>query len=204
MNPKILHNIPAQKYEQVRDVIGSILKIELDHQAKTYPTPGDYNVIPSGINFYTGMLSAMDKTDCPLVIVNMQDGKFDGKDGTTRDGSYVFSVDVYCNPDGDEENGCVQRDALVGAIRYILDHPDYNNLGFEPGFISGTRVESIQSMDQRSSQEADKIAISRLLFSADLVEDNVLTQPQPLHEALCTVKLDKTDKGYRYAYINPE
>lgn len=191
---KLLNNIPTQKNEVIRDAIGAILRNELPHKSK------DNGML--GIDTITSSLIPLDKSELPAINIVFEGGEPISKSNEGVRMNYRYAIYISSRSDDNEISGIKQRDKLAGAVRYILDHPEFASLGLEPGFTSTSGFLNINASQHRSIPETDYIVTTQLVFQVECEEINELTEPIFIKESLAKIKLGKTEKGYRYEYFS--
>lgn len=188
--------IPEQGFETVRDLIGAILKIELESQ-KTKQNLTDE------IHIYTSRSTPFHQSEQLMINVLLDSGDYSN---ITEKGSHertVFFIDVYTSSKETEDsdggyNSTRKCDKYLGMIRYILSDHHYKTLGLPPGLIMGTYVDSFENFEPSNTQDAAYIKMSRLSFSVRINEDQSLWEGIKINSIFTQVKLDLTNKGYKY------
>ena len=187
--------ITKQNFEHVNERIVEILKLELENQ-KTLQGFQD------PVNVYNERLDAFNHSEV-LMINTMFDGSNsnDGSQKSTQ-GNVTFFVDIYStgksspNRDGGKDSAS-RLHKFLGMCRYILSDAQYRTLGFEPGTIGGVYVESIQIANLENVSSAYD-TMGRITVSVRLREDQPLITGTLMASTLTGVKLDLTEKGYKY------
>lgn len=200
MSAIIENIIPAQNFEIVQNKIGVILLLELLNQKKLQCIENDISVFLSRQNPY-------DKSEDVVVNVSLAQIGYSGKTQIDSQGLTTFNIDIYVNSDEKQcktgsENTRIALNQITGLVRYILSSTKYKTLGFAPGFIGGTSVDSIQFLDNFGSQEANFVSMSRVVFTARLNENQLAWEGLPLLGNDTTVKIDSTNKGYQLTFNN--
>lgn len=194
MNPNMIdHPIPRQHYELLRDAIGAILKIELDNK-------GQADAMLANIAI-TSTAKPIDEQELPLINVLVASGNMESKDPSGVSADYFFFVDVYVSSVEGEEASVVVRDRIAGAVRYILDHPNYDRFAFDTYVVKTSKVSGIQFTTDKQPNELNNITAARISLEVSVQENNVLDDAPIVSAATTLVRLQLTDKGYRYAYV---
>lgn len=83
--------------------------------------------------------------------------------------------------------------------RYILSDTRYKTLGFDYGLIAGTQVERFSTLDPQK-EDSSFTAFARLQFAVRIMENQSLWDGVTILGNDTNVKLEETDKGYKYIY----
>jgi hypothetical protein len=191
--------IPRQNFELIGENIGAILKLELENQ-KTLQNFAD------PVNVFSERLDAFDKAE--EIMINVFFDSFNSFDNTQKSsqGNVSFFIDIYSTGKSSAigDGGLASASRLhkfLGMCRYILSDSRYRTLGFAPGAIGGVYVDSIQ-IANIEQLDASYDTMGRISFSVKLREDGILETGELMTSHLTGVKLDITDKGYKYEIIN--
>jgi len=192
----ITNQITARNFELIRDKIGVILALELAAQT------------------YTADLKAIwgerkvPFTPVELSCVNISYGgtNFDNANTSYKRGTNIYYIDVYVsepstNSAQGDVLGALKAERIAGIIDYILSSPYYQTLGFAPGFIAHTIVESI-SMSGMTSQDAYENIGARLQFQVVAGEDTAQIAPTDVAGIDTEVNIEETDFGHLYTINN--
>jgi hypothetical protein len=193
---KINQIIPKQGFEIVRDLIGSILKIELENQ-KTLQK------LPDEINIYSNRLTPFQASEKLMINCSIDSNDFSNKHQSGVHSKINFFIDIYCSSKENQsldgaEVSAIKRDKYLGMIRYILDDTHYMALGLPLGKIMGTSVEGFENFESGKEQETSFVKMSRLTFGVRMIEQQSLWLGIDINSIFTDVKLDLTDKGYKY------
>lgn len=191
---KLNSQFPPQKFELIRNIIGAILRVELDHSILTDST--------LRVTTITSRLTSLDKEELPAINITFAGSTPIAKDNDGVRCTCRYNIDVHTNSKDDEESALVIRDRLAGVVRYILDHPEYASLGYPPGFVASSTFTDIDASEPSNYSETEYVSTVRLVFEIEVVDENILTEAAIIDEALTRVKLCKKDKGYVYEYNN--
>ena len=198
MAVKINNAIPQQNFELIRDRIGLILKEEIDNQANTLISDPDLNA-----SVWVERFVPFDKSDFPCVNILFSGGPFENINTVSVTGVYTFLIDVYTSSptttgqDGDQKASFVLQ-RLLGIIRAILENPVYRILDFNPGTVLGTEVENLGVMDPQNNQDATSTIKGRVTLKVKACETTQLLDASPIEGFETAVKINLTDKGYKY------
>ena len=187
--------IPKQNFEHVNERIGEILKLELENQK-------ELQGFSDPVNVYNERLDAFNQSEV-LMINTMFDGS-NSNDNSQKSsqGNVNYFIDIYSTgketptKDGGKDSAA-RLHKFLGMCRFILSDSQYRTLGFEPGTIGGVYVESIQIANLENVSAAFE-TMGRITVSVKLREDQPLVTGALMASALTGVKLDLTDKGYKY------
>jgi len=196
----ITENIPKQGFEIVGEQLGAIIALELNNQ-----------VLLKGLNdrletFYE-RTSSYDKAEGVMINVMFDGTNFDNSNQASVHAPSIFHVDVYASsPTIRNQRGdgiaAAKIKQYMGMLRYIIGSTKYNTLALPQGTIGGTYVESIQMYDVDNAQDAKNVRMARMSVRIRIYEC------QPLWEAITLVgndsqvKLDETEKGFKYIFNN--
>lgn len=197
----ITSQIPPQPYEVIRDIIASILLLELSKQYELN------NAIPQVKKVWVERYIPLDTgLDAPTVNVTLGMSRFMDKTQQKRNGVYTYYIDVYttanttANSAGDSA-ALMNMQRLMGIIDTILTTPDYKTLGLEPGIIGHTMVERFYVGDKSDVKDALSSVVGRMEFSVSAIQQNIITAvPVPLQIAGTKVKLGSSSRGYYIEY----
>jgi len=196
MSSLITEIIPPQAHELIRDRIGAILAVEIANQVII---DGDYEM---DADVYVERSKPFDKTEVPAVNVSLARGSYDSQNqGNTR-GTYAYNIDVYTAAKNTEDIAGDVRSAfklqkLIGWCRFILEHPVYTTLSFDPPFISHRSCAEL-SIKETVPEDATSQCMGRL--SLTVVANNApeLLAAAQINSHYTTVKLSATNKGYLF------
>lgn len=188
--------IPQQGFEIVRDVIGAIVKLELEAQKVLASLPEDINV-------YVGRTTPFDKAENMMINVLTDSANYSAFTEKNAQGRTIYFIDVYVrNKASDDktggENSTVLLESYVGKIRYILQDHRYNTLGLDPPRILGTYIESIEFFESKNQQDSSFIKMGRITFSTRINESQGLWTGTLFAESYTSVKIEETEHGYQY------
>lgn len=204
MAAKITQIIGAQSYEVIRDQIALILGLELPNQVLL---SGDYeleaivyverNVPPNS--------SELDG-EC-LVNVLLGGGTYGNQDVSQTNGRYQYFIDVYAaakstaTVNGDTRAMLITQ-KLLGKCRAILEAGQYITLGFQPPFVIGRKVTSIQ-IPQPDGAGADNIFRTRLVLEVEVPEFQQAVEPVLIDGNDTTVFMGISSEGYFWVNTTP-
>ncbi|HXP52186.1 MAG TPA: hypothetical protein VN922_19675 [Bacteroidia bacterium] len=195
--PKINYRIPNQGFEFVRDRIANILDDELNNQSYMYLDEDlEAGVVIENNNPYK------DIKDLSIINVSLSGGTYDQKHMNSVVGAYPYFIDVTCYAKSNKDAAgdyfsSLKLERLVGAIRYILEDPDYKTLGFTPGFITRTFINNFDISDQVKNDSLS-VTTCRIVFMVQLVESNKFKTPSLIDGYDTKVTLGGTNKGYQF------
>ena len=197
----LLKPIGAQHFELVRDRIGEVLALELVNQCDNLQ-PSISGLKPA---VWLERTTTIDVSEMPALNVFIADANFSNKDARQVDGVYTFEVDLYTRSGTNaglasgESQSRRKAQRLAGIVRTILESPAYKTLGFAPGFIGGSMVNSMVFPVSQQPLDAASVTQMRIGFSVRVAEDSQLGEGVPLALLSTTVKLYNTNKGYVWA-----
>ena len=192
--------IPRQGFEFVKDALGVILTEELNNQ----------NVIQGlneEINVYSERITPLDVSEYLYINILLDSATYGQINQKDSQGRTLYFIDFYTNGDAKAgHDGCSDStDRLhkfMGMARYILSYSEYKTLGFPPGLIGGVYVESFAVMDPAQKEDTLFTRFGRIQLAVRIQENQALWQGIELNGNDTTVKLELTDKGYKYIFDN--
>lgn len=192
--------IPAQGFEVVRDLIGAILKIELEAQKLRQNLEDEINV-------FTGRTNPFHQSEKLMFNVLLDSASYSNNHQKGTHESTSFFIDIYTTAKETENNdggylSTVQRDKYLGMIRYILQDHHYKTLNLQPGLIMGTSVDSFENFEPSNNQDGAFVKFTRLSYSVRIVEDQSFWDGFEINSMFTNVKLDLTSRGYKYELTN--
>ena len=188
--------IPEQNFEIVRDVVGAILKTELENQKVLQPTR-----FSEDINVFNSRSTPFQQSEILMINVSTDNGNYTSRTQSNNQGGVNYNVDVFASgKESNTENGGLnatkRRDKYVGAIRYILSHTKYKTLGLDLGLILGTSVDSFENFEVPSQNDTAFTQMCRLTFNVRMAESQTLWNGVLAKSLFTNVKLDLTTNGY--------
>ena len=188
--------IPEQNFEIVRDVIGVILKDELENQKVLQP-----NRFSEDINVFVARSTPFQQSEILMINVTADNANYTSRTQSNNQGGVNFNIDVFASgKEQTNENGGLnatkKRDKYVGAIRYILSHTKYKTLGLELGLILGTAVESFENFDVPNQNDTSFTQMSRITFNVRMAENQTLWNGVLAKDLYTDIKLCLTENGY--------
>lgn len=198
MSAKITEIIAEQSFEILTKEVGAILLLELENQK----TLQNYD-IDLGI-FIERMIPISDSEDV-VVNVFLNNVGYDNQNEFESQGTHTFNIDVYTfGVDSVDEsantNVMLKLQKITGWIRYILSSTKYKTLGFSPGLVGGTYLNSISFDDSFGKEDGAMVRMSRLVFSVRASEFQNSDDILEFTGNDTTVKLDLTEKGYKLIF----
>jgi hypothetical protein len=196
MSSKITNVIPQQNFELIATKIATILLAEFQNQLILLPA----NTVFAIDKIWIERFIPFDKTELPAVNVFYSNSNYTDNDVFNSLGDAIFSIEVITNAKHTTSTNAdvlaskkLQR--LMGAIRYILEHPAYLNLDLQK-FVFNTKIESIRA--QQPQQQGDGLhTISGLInFTVKLRENNGAQNGILLDFTGTQFRVDNTNKGY--------
>jgi hypothetical protein len=194
---KIVGIIPPQAFEIVRDRIGEILADEINNQ---YTVATDQPKLNATV--WVERFFQFDQTELPAINIMLNDGSYDGQTNIQADGTYTYNIDVHIKAksragEKGDKRSMLNLHKLLGAIRAILDDPQYVTLGFANPFVMKRHVKKIAIADPNGN-DTEAVVMGRLTFEVKVPEKYNLKVPQVIPTYNTTVKIAETDKGYFY------
>jgi hypothetical protein len=194
--------IPEQAVERIRDQIANVLKCEFENQANKLR-----NEHCNGVKFFAERRVPIAASEKAIVVISTWKGKYGNKNSDYAEGTYSFVLDVVanCSSKGNQAGDTLANFRVVkmyGIVRYILEHSNYETLGFERPFILHTELSEFQVLkfEEDGRSESGGVAQAQAVF---VVRCGESTQPNAGKLAAgndTEVKLEETELGYEYVY----
>lgn len=192
--------IPAQGFEIVRDLVGAVLKTELEKQKTLQNLTNDISVF----NSRSTPFAHSEKLMINVLLDSADYGTFNEK---SQSGLTNFFIDIYVSAKESENvdggyAATLLKDKYLGMIRYILQDHHYKTLGLAPGSILGTYVNGFENFEPNNTQDSSFVKMGRLSYSVRIYEDQSLWDGIEINTIFTKVKLNLTNKGYEYEFNN--
>lgn len=192
--------IPQQNFELIRTRIGSILAEEIANQAtllgeeKLDATVWEERFTPFG------------NDEMPVVNVRFQDAILNEYAPIRDRFEYRYFLDVQTTAKANtgrygDINSQATLQRLCGIIRGILRNTQYRTLLFPKGFIATSSIRSIEIADPYS-QDGNFMSMARITFVVMATEDNGTSAPTEAEGYDTVMKLEETEKGYKFTLNN--
>lgn len=195
----ITEAIPEQGFETVGKQLGAILTLELANQ-KTLQS------FDESCEVFHERTAPYDKSEDVMVNVLLESIGFNEHTQSDMNGDTGFNIDVFANATssegkaGDTESmRLVQK--YVGLCRYILSSTKYKTLGFDPGWIGGVYVQNVQVYEVDTNQDGRNVRMMRMTVMVRIRESQELWPGTLLTQHDSTIKLNETEKGFKYELI---
>lgn len=189
--------IPEQNFEKVRDIIGVILKDELENQKALQPSR-----FTEDINIFTARTTPFQQSEILMINVSCDNGNYTSITQSNNQGGVNYNIDIFSSAkESGSNNGGLNsamiRDKYNGAIRYILSSTKYNTLLLPLGAIMGTAINSFENFEVPNSLDTSFNQMCRITFNVRMTENQALWDGVSVNGLNTTVKIDLTDKGYQ-------
>lgn len=192
--------IPKQGFEIVSERIGQILFEEISNQIQTYG-------FTENVEIYSERITPIGNDEEVVINILASSASYSSQTRSDIEGATRFYVDIYCNKGqedgktGDENTSSLMLKYL-GIVRYIMSFPDYVYLGLdEPRLVGGGQVESWEIQEPDYDQNTDFNKFARMVLAYRVNESVEFLKGVPLQENHTTVKLELTEKGYKFVKI---
>lgn len=198
--PALITNaIPEQNFDRVGKRIGEILFTELTNQAENHG-----GVMPAC--FYE-RTTTINEVECPVLNVCFAGVPYQNQHQGYAEGSASYNIDVYTSKANTEtkrgdELSADELKKILSQCAYILRHPAYKTLGYEPGFLSRVLVQSITINNPGNTMDAEAGQMGRLVLTANISESTTYQEPRNASGYLTTVYLGETEQGYQWLAQN--
>ena len=215
MTAQITTAISQSNFERVRDQIGALLKVEIDNQALLLGTPAVPSpptpAIPNPdieCSIYVERNKPVDRSEGNVInVLTIQMG-YENTTPISQRNTAQFAIDVYTNAP-EENNGQLCEPAkyklsrLIGIIWNILQHPTYVRLQFTNKQIVESRsVTQVLFSDKDTMHEGINQVMARVILTVKIHEETGQIQPDAATSYETTVKLENTEKGYKFISTN--
>jgi len=199
---KILTEITAQRFELIRDRIAEIITDELNGQF----------IITSNSLFsakvWLERFIPFDKTELPAVNIYFNGSNFDSQTPISSKSNNNYNIECSVSAkDTDSDAGDILANKkchkLIGAIRYILENPNYLELDFtNPRFVFSTIVNNINISQPTNNSDGTFSVSAQIIFNVVSEELNGELSAIEAEKYTTTMKLNETEKGFYYELIN--
>lgn len=186
--------IEEQNFEIILNKIGIILLEEIQNQLTI--TSSDVSC-----DVYKERQEPIDKSEDVLVNVSLSSTNNEDFNETSYTSTGTFNIDVYANGFGSDYSR-LRLHKIVGMIRFVLSSTLYKTLGFDYGYIMGTYLTSINFDDNYGKEDGTFFRMGRLVLSVKFVEDSEMAQTTSLLGNDSNVRLDLTEKGFKFNFNN--
>lgn len=190
--------IPKQGFEIVRDQIGIILLTELaaqkTRQMDSFPETIEGNI---GLESVTPADSA-NPIQLNIVLDSATYGQITQKDAQGRT---LYFIDIFTSGKNSGDS-TFRRDKFLGMVMFIFRSAQYRTMGLAQGLIGGTYVESFATLDPHQKEDSNYTSFARVQLAIRIQEDAQAWSGIDLLGQDSTVKLDLTEKGYKFVFNN--
>lgn len=198
MSAKITEIIAEQSFELLTKKVGAILLLELTNQIALQNSDIDLGV-------FIERITPIDKSEDIVVNVSLNSVPYDNHNQFESQGTHTFNIDTYgfgiaSADESANTNISLKLQKVTGWIRYILSSTKYKTLGFEPGLVGGTYVQSINFDDNYGKEDGAMTRMSRLVFSVRASEFQNPDDSQPFTINNTNITLSSTNKGYKLIF----
>jgi hypothetical protein len=192
--------IPQQNFELIRTRIGLILAEEIANQA-TLTADNKLNA-----TVWEERFTPFGNDEMPAVNIRFQDGQMNEYAPVRDRFNYRYFIDVYTKSKASASsigdlNAQKTLQRLCGIIRGILRNTQYRTLLFAKGFIATSSVQSIEIADPYDS-DGNFMSMARITFVIMATEGNDTSSPVVAEGYDTSVKIEETEKGYKFTLNN--
>lgn len=194
----ITEQIPEQSFELITKQLGAIMLLELNNQ-------NDLSNAGYDLGIFLERIEPIDKSEDVVINVSLNSINYDEHNEFEVHGAHTFNLDVYSF--GIESidqtastNVRIKVQRVLGWIRYILSSTKLKTLGFEPGLICGTYVQSVNFDDTYYREDSSMTRMARLVFSVRAFEVQNPDENTDFQLNDTSIKIDSTDKGYKLIF----
>lgn len=193
--------IPKQGFELIRDQILAILMTEFKNQINQFN-----NQECVGVNFFAERSVPMDKSEQDFVNVSLFKGDYGNQEQDYVEGTYQFLIEIVAGGksrvnEAADKMAHFRVQKLTGIIRYILQSSYYKTLAIDPPFILHTELSKIQIYKPTPGSDVTNMSVGQSIFTVRCGETTNAIRGLLVGGADTSVRIDLTNKGYRYAFI---
>lgn len=188
--------IQPRNYEVIRDVIGTIIAVELHNQIKLSRN----EILESSI--YIERFTSYDVAEGNVIIVSIDKAMFDNQTVIHQRSTINYNIDIYCSSTqdyvktGDNKVGVLLH-KLTGLVHSILQNENYIKLGLPNGIIENRTVSKIEFfLPDDDSRGFNRIG--RITLSVTSNEHFIQGSGTLLKYLDTTVNLQETEQGYKF------
>lgn len=194
------HAIPSQGFELVRDLIGAILKQELENQKQLQN-------LEEEIQVFSERTTPFGNEEDLAINVLLSSANYTGMTRKDTQGKTIFLVDIYTNGKSSPQvsgglDSSKRLHKYIGMVRYILQYSEYKTLLLPLGIIAGGSVDDFNIMEPAQQQDSNYIRMGRITVSYRIQENQQLVQGITFDSLVTTVKSEDTDLGYKFQLNN--
>ena len=195
---KITGIIPSGSSELIRDRIAVLLIDEIENQVNLVGS----TMFP--INAFVERISPIDKSELDCINILYLGSLFDNYDVKQSDGLHRYTIDCYVTAKSTDEGGWEELSnfklqKLLHVCRSILKASYYVTLGFERPFIMNTKVESVQIMEPKNSQDSFNVSMGRIVFVVRVPDAVETITPNNIAGFSSRATLSDSGKGYLFS-----
>lgn len=197
----ITGTIPTQGFELVRDRIGAILLLELTYQQTIQS-------LTEELNIFSERSVPADSSDELYINVLLGGAEYGQMTQKDAQGRTLFFIDIYTSAEETDMAlgsfiSAQRLQKYAGMCMYIFRSPYYKTMAGMAPKIGGTYVESLSLLDPHQKEDTDFTRFGRIQLAVRIQEDTEVWPGVPLEINNTTVKLDSTEKGYKFVFNNP-
>lgn len=191
--------IPEQGFELITKQLGAIMLLELTNQIVIQ----NYSI---DLGVFLERIEPIDKSEDVVVNVSLNSVNYDEHNEFEVQGSHTFNLDITSFGEESIDTNAstdvsVKIQKIVGWIRYILSSTKLKTLGFAPGLISGTYIQSINFDDTYGKEDSSMSRMARIVFSVRAFESQDPDESNNNFTGNDTViKIASTDKGFKLIF----
>lgn len=141
----ITKKIETQAFEIVRDLIGYILKDELESQKIIHGFADE-------INLYVGRSTSFNQSEKLMINVSLDSANYTNRNQRSTSGTTQYYIDIFTTAkESENELGGTassrNRDKFVGLCRSILSDTHYKTLSLPAGTIASAGIEGFENFN---------------------------------------------------------
>lgn len=202
----ILGKIPKQNFEVIRDLIGCILKEEIQNQIDIR-NDEELDSFTDVVDVYSERIEPIGQSDEVVINVQLASANYTEQNRVDIKGNTTFFIDIYTTgkESANTPGSLVSSNRLhnaIGWVRFILSHSEYRRLTTVPGIVGGSIVESFNILEPSLKEDSLFFRMARITYSIRLQERQDINIGKLLETNFTNIKLNLTEKGYKYEFNN--
>lgn len=190
--------IPKQGFELCRDAIGAILLTELTAQKTRQGV-----AFPEDVIVLSESLPPADSSDFITINIMLESAIYSEMTQSEAQGKTMYLIDFYSSG-ASSTDSAYRLQKFIGMVGYIFRSAQYRMLGLPAGLIGGTYVEKfiIGQATESKKEDSGYASYGQLQLAVRIQEGAQAWTGVPLNDALSSVSLGLTDRGFQYVFTN--
>jgi hypothetical protein len=206
MPSKIDYIIPESKFEKVRDLIAAILLSEFENQValiNANDLEEDEPTFKWEYEIFKERITPIHQSEEIVINLLLSQSGYPNQNRIDTEGKVLYFIDIYTNgketssKSGDLDSS-EKLHTMIRWVRHILAYSDYKLLNTKPGIIAGTSVDSFEILPPSLEENSTFARMARIFFTVRMNERQDINIGDLILSSKTKVKLDLTNKGYKY------